>query len=526
MSQSEDIARLNEEAWRIRTSERARASELAQLALELAIKAKDRDAELQARIILTDGHSFGMELDKAQEELERCLGLLRSDTQKRTLIRLRHQQCYLSFQKGELPNVIIHGKQMLDCIKGRGYAEEQAWALQTMGIAYQRLGDPYRALTSYREAETHILKQGIKNHISNIRMSIGAALGELGQREEALQMFEEALNLRLSIGGDFHAGLIMGNMAKILHQLGQYTKALPRWDEAETYFKKAGGMQFWAQAIAGKADTLCQLKRPDEAVALLLAVMPETPDLLVSFRTNLLLSLSRAQADLKQWEASLSSLNDAAELLTDSIDHTQHVELHAGYHSAYKAMGDSASALYHHEQMLLHRDKSLNELSMARMAEWKAMYEVDRLKEKTDVLFIENTALREAYDQLRADHGLLIDRSERCMQLSKEMLGHLPAQHSGRFVRLFRSTERQLNDTDADSTIRERIAKAHPTLTPAELRVCGMVAMGRSGKEVADRLGISVKGVDKHRLSVRKKMNLPKSVSLQVYLEGLARRRG
>lgn len=110
------------------------------------------------------------------------------------------------------------------------------------------------------------------------------------------------------------------------------------------------------------------------------------------------------------------------------------------------------------------------------------------------------------------------------MQLSKEMLGHIPAQHTGRFSRLLRSTERQHADTDADSTIRDRISKAHPTLTPAELRVCGMVALGWSGKEMADRLGITLKGVDKHRLSIRKKIALPKSVTLQVYLEGLARR--
>jgi DNA-binding NarL/FixJ family response regulator len=104
------------------------------------------------------------------------------------------------------------------------------------------------------------------------------------------------------------------------------------------------------------------------------------------------------------------------------------------------------------------------------------------------------------------------------------MLGHMPAQHAGRFARLLRSTEQQFNDTDADSTIRDRIAKVHPTLTATELRVSGMVALGWSGKEIADRMGITVKGVDKHRSAVRKKIALPKSVTLQVYLEGLARR--
>lgn len=524
MKNADEIARLNEEAWKIRTKERERGAELAGKALELALKARDRDGELLSRLILTDGHSFTMQLDRAQEELERCLALLRSDTSRRALILLRHQQTYLSFQKGELSEVIMHGQEMLDCIKGRGHADERAWALLTMGIAYQRLGDPYRALTSYQEAETLIVKQGEKNHISNIRMSIGTALGELGRKEEALEMFNEALNLRLSIGGGFHTGLIMGNIAKILHQLGRYAKALPRWDEAEVYFKEAGGMQFWAHTIAGKADTLREMKRPDDAVALLLGILPETTSLTRSLQVGLHLSLSRAYADLRQWEESLNSLNNAAELLTDSTDHTQHVELHSGFHLAYKTLGDTASALHHHEQVLHHRDKSLNELSTARMAEWKALYQVDRLRHETDALAAENARLQEALDQIRAAHDQLANRSERCMQLSKEMLGHMPAQHTGRFSRLLRSTERQFTDSDADSTIRDRISNAHPTLTPAELRVCGMVALGWSGKEIADRLGITVKGVDKHRLSIRKKIALPKSVTLQVYLEGLARR--
>ncbi len=524
MKNAIDLERMNEEAWRIRAKERERAAELANKALEMAISAKDRNSELLARLTLTDGHSFGMQLDQSKQELECCLGLLRSDTPRRALIRLRHQQCYLSFQEGELSEVIMHGQEMLDCIKGRGYADERAWALLTMGIAYQRLGDPYRALTSYREAETIIEKQGEKNHISNIRMSIGAALGELGRKEEALEMFEEALNLRLTIGGGFHTGLILGNIAKILHQLGRYAKALPRWDEAEGYFMEAKGMQFWAQTIAGKADTLREMKRSNDAVALLLAVLPETTSLTRPLQVGLHLSLSRAYADLMQWEDSLNSLKHAAEMLTESTDHTQHVELHSGFHLAYKSLGDTTLALHHHEQMLHHREKSLNELSTARLAEWKALYQVDRLRHQTDVLAAENVRLKESLDQLRADHDQLVNSSERCMQLSKEMLGHIPAQHTGRFTRLLRSTERQHADTDADSTIRDRISKAHPTLTPAELRVCGMVALGWSGKEMADRLGITLKGVDKHRLSIRKKIALPKSVTLQVYLEGLARR--
>jgi DNA-binding NarL/FixJ family response regulator len=45
-------------------------------------------------------------------------------------------------------------------------------------------------------------------------------------------------------------------------------------------------------------------------------------------------------------------------------------------------------------------------------------------------------------------------------------------------------------------------------LTPRELEVLGLLALGRSNKEVAAALDISVKTVDAHRASVMRKLNL------------------
>jgi DNA-binding NarL/FixJ family response regulator len=45
-------------------------------------------------------------------------------------------------------------------------------------------------------------------------------------------------------------------------------------------------------------------------------------------------------------------------------------------------------------------------------------------------------------------------------------------------------------------------------LTPRELEVLGLLALGRSNKEVAVALDISVKTVDVHRASVMRKLNL------------------
>jgi len=65
--------------------------------------------------------------------------------------------------------------------------------------------------------------------------------------------------------------------------------------------------------------------------------------------------------------------------------------------------------------------------------------------------------------------------------------------------------------------------KAAPTpvatspLTPRELEVLKLVAQGYSNKQVADRMNLSIKTIEKHRSSVMKKLNLRNTVMLASY---------
>ncbi|KAB2887458.1 MAG: helix-turn-helix transcriptional regulator [Desulfobulbaceae bacterium] len=59
-------------------------------------------------------------------------------------------------------------------------------------------------------------------------------------------------------------------------------------------------------------------------------------------------------------------------------------------------------------------------------------------------------------------------------------------------------------------------------LTPQEIEVAGMVRNGRSSKEIADMLNLSVAGVDFHRKSLRRKLGLTHSAqNLRSYLLSL-----
>ncbi|MDB5033896.1 MAG: hypothetical protein JWQ98_1137 [Chlorobi bacterium] len=65
------------------------------------------------------------------------------------------------------------------------------------------------------------------------------------------------------------------------------------------------------------------------------------------------------------------------------------------------------------------------------------------------------------------------------------------------------------------------ISSAHPELTPAELKVCSLLRVSLSSKEIASALGISPESADTYRSRIRKKLRLPSQKSLVSYLASI-----
>ena len=83
------------------------------------------------------------------------------------------------------------------------------------------------------------------------------------------------------------------------------------------------------------------------------------------------------------------------------------------------------------------------------------------------------------------------------------------------------------NLRDIVSPFLRSLTTAHTMLTPQEIEVANMVRSGRSSKEIAEVLGISVSGVDFHRKKLRQKLGLTNSAkNLRSYLLSLEQERG
>ena len=80
------------------------------------------------------------------------------------------------------------------------------------------------------------------------------------------------------------------------------------------------------------------------------------------------------------------------------------------------------------------------------------------------------------------------------------------------------------NLRDIVSPFLRTLTAVHTMLTPQEIEVANMVRSGRSSKEIAEVLGISVSGVDFHRKKLRQKLGLTNSSkNLRSYLLMLER---
>lgn len=67
----------------------------------------------------------------------------------------------------------------------------------------------------------------------------------------------------------------------------------------------------------------------------------------------------------------------------------------------------------------------------------------------------------------------------------------------------------------------KRLRELHPSLTPAELRVCCYLRMGLSSKDMAPLFNISYRSVEMTRYRLRKKLNLDREDKLTDYLNSL-----
>jgi PAS domain S-box-containing protein len=141
------------------------------------------------------------------------------------------------------------------------------------------------------------------------------------------------------------------------------------------------------------------------------------------------------------------------------------------------------------------------------------------LKDKGTSLEEVNAALRVLLKRMEEDKKELEDK----VRLNVQQMIH-PYLERLKSASLSERQKGHLNKLEANldeimSPFTHRLLTEHPRLTPAELQIANLLREGRSSKEIADDLGLSLRTIETHRRNIRNKLRIKdKNASLKSYL--------
>lgn len=166
---------------------------------------------------------------------------------------------------------------------------------------------------------------------------------------------------------------------------------------------------------------------------------------------------------------------------------------------------------------------SLHQLELERNE--KELMQVQNEKLESDVMF-KNRELATVTMHLVERGKVLSEIKEKLVQAITK---HDPPLNIGNFRKVMRLLEEAENNEDdwehfarhfdeVHSNYLNSVRKAFPSLTTTDLKLCAYLHINLTSKEIAQLMGISIRGVETSRYRLRKKLNIPGETSLNSFL--------
>ncbi len=121
-----------------------------------------------------------------------------------------------------------------------GDARSEALALNFVGLAYSKLGEPQKALDYFTQALPLWHSSGTQWGEAATLSNIGAVYHTLGEKQKALDYYAQALALQRAAGDRYGEAKTLSNMGETYNNLGEKQKALDYDNQALPLLRAAG----------------------------------------------------------------------------------------------------------------------------------------------------------------------------------------------------------------------------------------------------------------------------------------------
>ena len=524
----------------IRRSAPERALALVGEALTLARSAGDRGRI--ARCLSVLGHIFYARADYpvASEHFGEALAIALDDELPQTECEARLGLGFIGESTGQYVDAAAHLRRAIALARELGNGSHEGFGRNALGNVLAGVGDCGSAIEELERALEIFVADGESYGELMVRNNIGAVCLAINNPETALEQLTRALEL--SGGLDDPQTWIVShvNVGNALERLGRTDEALEHYERSLALARENAAPNFEAYVMMSIGGAMSTGRDASAALEWFAGAIAIADTIGESTKWIALGSTGHAYLLLGRHEEAIAALTEALEHSESDADATYAPIYHHDLAASYEAIGDAAAALRHRRleaatSETLAGIENQRRVMQLRMREQMAetLAERDRLAREAAELEARVVATT---DELSAVASTLERRDAFIASLRREIeevareLGGEPG------TRVRAISERLRRGLDDDRSWQgftagfenvhpgflRALATRWPSLTRMEMKICVLMRLELSSREMAELLFASPRTIHGHRFNIRRKLELSRDEDLGDALAAIA----
>ncbi len=428
----------------------------------------------------------------------------------------------------------------VDGIKNNDWKGSQlsyAVALNAVANGYNKLGFSNEAYKFALQASTAARNCNNISVLAGVTHTLAIVAYESGDYTEAEQWYYEAMDWAIKQDDYFRVAKIKLNLAKLLYFTKQsFEQALDLLLDARIYFEQNDDIVHLQDCDSEIGQVYCYQNDVENALKY------TENSIVIARKFDNKRALIYSLGNLAFIYARHDMLNQSLEPLLESLallkEYPNPVSERKVYYLLYQisfAMEDYKKAYeYLHNYMeivLLLKEESASLTAMR----YKAVYEIEKAHYENQLLRIkaekleqeieyktkELTSLALRIAQKNEVMGVLLEKVNTLHSMEVQSMEDVRSQiiSSMRNDKGWEYFEKQFKLVHFDFI--ERLSRLYPTLSPSELKVCALMKINLTTKEMSNLLCQSERSIETYRYRIRKKIHLSSNRNLVTYLSGL-----
>jgi len=408
-----------------------------------------------------------------------------------------------------------------------------------LASAYNNIGMIHQQLANYPLALEAYLAALRINEVLGDQRNIGVNVGNvsniyyyLGDLERSFEYDQRSLDIARATNNTYGTAHALEAIATHYKARGEYNSASGSLEQALEIFTTLGEKRYAAATLIKLGSVHEQQKRTKEArehylQAATMAASIKRHDL----HAQALLCQGALVASGKAPSSSIEILEQALGIAREHELDQLIAELLLQLAGAYALVKDHERAYVLMAELMELKQSMYSRDRQRAVAEMQSRFDVERAEREGEVLRIKNAHLEELMEvrsqELASMAMRLVSKNAFLQKLRKEISTHSEQHPELREAvkDVMHAITSDLRDDNEWVRFEEKfehlhqdfltkLSQSYPKLTPTELKVCAMLKINLSNKEIAGLLSVSLRNVESHRYSIRKKLGLASDVNL------------